>query len=338
MTMTSRTSLVVEADGLRKTYKPDVRALDGLSFSVAAGRVYALLGPNGAGKTTTVRILTTLSRPDQGSARVAGFDVLKEPGRVRSAIGSVNQHTGAVDQLTGRENLAMQGALYGMRGKDVRRRVSELLDEFGLAQAANRQARTYSGGMRRRLDIATVLVHRPAVLFLDEPTTGLDPEGRADLWAVLTSLAAEAGTTILVTTHYLEEADQYANRIAIVDQGRIVAEGTADELKSGLHGDSVLLELADGASAEHAKRAVAAVPQVRQATTEGSVVRARVADGPSTLPSVLASIDAAGVAVLSVSVARPSLDDVYLHHAGRSFGHAESIRAESIRAERIAVA
>src|SRR5258708_34976761 len=255
MRMISGTSLVVEANGLRKTYKPDVRALDGLSFSVAAGSIYALLGPNGAGKTTTVRILTALSRPDQGSATVAGFDVLKEPGRVRSAIGSVNQHTGAVGQLTGRENLTMQGALYGMRGRDIRGRVSELLDQFGLAQAANRQARTYSGGMRRRLDIATVLVHRPAVLFLDEPTTGLDPEGRADLWAVLTSLAAEAGMTLLVTTPYLEEGEQYADRIAIVDQGRIVAEGTADELKSGLHGDSVLLELADGASAEHAERA-----------------------------------------------------------------------------------
>jgi ABC-2 type transport system ATP-binding protein len=328
--MTRDNSLVVAADGLRKTYKPDVRALDGLSFSVSAGSVFALLGPNGAGKTTTVRILTTLSRPDQGSAKVAGFDVLKEPSQVRSAIGSVNQHTGAVDQLTGRENLAMQGALYGLRGRDVHRQVSELLDRFGLTQAANRQARTYSGGMRRRLDIATVLVHQPAVLFLDEPTTGLDPEGRADLWAVLTRLATEAGMTILVTTHYLDEADQYANSIAIVDQGRIVAEGTADELKAGLRGDSVLLELADAAGAERAERALATVPQVRQATTGGSVVRARVADGPSTLPAVLASVDAAGVPVLSVSVARPSLDDVYLHHAGRSFGHAEGVKAERI--------
>ena len=333
--MISGTSAVVEAEDLRKTYKPDVRALDGLSFSVSAGSVFALLGPNGAGKTTTVRILTTLSRPDKGSARVAGFDVRKEPGRVRSAIGSVNQHTGAVDQLTGRENLAMQGALYGMRGRVARRRIGELLDQFGLAQAANRQARTYSGGMRRRLDIATVLVHRPAVLFLDEPTTGLDPEGRADLWAVLTGLAAEAGMTILVTTHYLEEADQYANRIAIVDQGRIVAEGSADELKAGLHGDSVLLELADATTAERAERALATVPQVRQARANGSVVRARVADGPSTLPDILASVDAAGVHVLSVSVARPSLDDVYLHHAGHSFGQPACIKAEAIKAEAI---
>jgi ABC-2 type transport system ATP-binding protein len=212
-----------------------------------------------------------------------------------------------------------------MRGTQLRRRVAELLSQFELTDAAKRQARTYSGGMRRRLDIATVLVHRPAVLFLDEPTTGLDPEGRASLWAILTGLADEAGTTILVTTHYLEEADQYAGRIAIVDRGSIVAEGTADELKSALRGDSVLLEVPDGRRAERATRALARVPQVHHAVAEGSVVRARVADGPRTLPAVLAGVEAAGVPVLSVSVARPSLDDVYLHHAGRAFGQAERI-------------
>jgi ABC-2 type transport system ATP-binding protein len=321
----STTTAVVQAEGLEKTYKGDVRALDALSFRAAAGSIFALLGPNGAGKTTTVRILTTLARPDAGSASVAGIDVLKRPGQVRSVIGSVSQHTGAVPQLTGKENLTMQGSLHGMRGTHLRRRVAELLDQFGLADAANRQARTYSGGMRRRLDIATVLVHRPAVLFLDEPTTGLDPEGRASLWAILTGLAELAGTTILVTTHYLEEADQYASRIAIVDRGSIVAEGTADELKSALQGDSVLLEVPDARLAEQAGRALAQVPQVHQAAADGSVVRARVADGPRTLPAVLAGVEAAGVPVLSISVARPSLDDVYLHHAGRSFGQAERI-------------
>lgn len=324
--MTSSNNAVVEAHGLRKTYKPDVRALDGLSFSVAAGSVFALLGPNGAGKTTTVRILTTLSRPDEGTAIVAGIDVLSRPRLVRSEIGSVSQHSGAIGQLTGQENLTMQGRLYGMRGAGLRRRVSDLLDQFGLAEAAKRQARTYSGGMRRRLDIATVLVHRPAVLFLDEPTTGLDPEGRTDLWAVLTDLA-KTGTTILLTTHYLEEADQYANRIAIVDRGRIVAEGTANELKAGLRGDSVLLELADTQSAEQARRAVAGIPQVQRVTADGNVVRARVPDGPRTLPAVLAAVEAADVPVLSVSVSRPSLDDVYLHHAGHSFDQAERIAA-----------
>ena len=321
------TKPVVEAEGLRKTYKSDVRALDGLSFSVAAGSVFALLGPNGAGKTSAVRILTTLARPDQGRARVAGIDVLRQPGQVRPVIGSVSQHTGAVGLLTGQENLTLQGSLYGMRRKDLRRRVSELLDQFGLAEAARRQSRTYSGGMRRRLDIATVLVHRPSVLFLDEPTTGLDPEGRAALWAVLTDLAAEGGTTILVTTHYLEEADQYAAKIAIVDQGRVVAEGTADQLKSELDGDSVLLEVDDSFSAERVRLALASVPQVRQATADGSVVRARVADGPRALPAVLAEVEVSGVPVLSVRVARPSLDDVYLHYAGRSFHQAERIAA-----------
>lgn len=314
----------VVAEGLRKTYKREVRALDGLSLSVPAGSVYALLGPNGAGKTTTVRILTTLSRPDQGRAVVAGIDVLRQPGRVRSVIGAVSQHSGAVGQLTGQENLTMQGKIHGMRGKDLRRRVAGLLDEFGLAEAAGRPARTYSGGMRRRLDIATVLVHRPAVLFLDEPTTGLDPEGRADLWAVLTQAAA-AGTTILVTTHYLQEADQFAARIAIVDQGRIVAEGTSDQLKAGLQGDSVLLELADAGRAEQAEQALAAVPEVSGAAADGAVVRARVGDGPRALPAVLAGLEAHCIAVRSVTVARPSLDQVYLHHAGRSFGQAEGI-------------
>jgi ABC-2 type transport system ATP-binding protein len=314
---------VVEVQDLRKTYKPDVRALDGLSFSVAAASVFALLGPNGAGKTTTVRILTTLSRPDGGRAEVAGIDVLRRPGAVRSAIGVVSQHSGAVGQLTGQENLTMQGRIHGMRAKDTRPRAAELLERFGLREAARRQARTYSGGMKRRLDIATALMNRPAVLFLDEPTTGLDPEGRADLWAVLTGLAAEAGTTILVTTHYLEEADQFADRIAIVDRGRVVADGTSGELKAGLRGDSVLLELAEAGRVEQARKVLTDVPEVRETSADQAVVRARVADGPRALPAVLAGLEAAGIPVESVTVARPSLDDVYLHHAGRSFRQAE---------------
>jgi len=316
---------IVQADGLRRTYKGDVRALDGLSFSVAAGSVFALLGPNGAGKTTTVRILTTLSRPDSGRACVAGLDVLRQPRRVREVIGAVSQASSAVSLLSGQENLALQGKIHGMRGRELRRRVAELLDQFGLAEAAGRPARTYSGGMRRRLDIATVLVHRPAVLFLDEPTTGLDPEGRADLWAALTRLAGQNGTTILLTTHYLEEADQYAARVAIVDRGRVVAEGTPDQLKAELQGDSVLLELEDPGRVEQAEKALASHPEVREVTAHGPVVRTRVADGPRALPAVLAGLEAAGVPVLSVKVARASLDDVYLHHAGRSFHQAEGV-------------
>jgi ABC-2 type transport system ATP-binding protein len=316
----------VAASELRKSYGgrgSEVRALDGMSFTAEAGTVFALLGPNGAGKTTTVRILTTLSRPDAGRAVVAGIDVLKRPARVRSVIGTVSQHSGAVGLLTGYENLVLQGRIYGMRRTELRRRAAELLDQFGLAEAAGRQVRTYSGGMRRRLDVATALVHRPAVLFLDEPTTGLDPEGRADLWAVLTGLSAQTGTTILVTTHYLEEADKFAAKVAITDRGRIVAEGTSDQLKARLQGDSVLLELDGAGQVERAEKALAQVPQVRQTTADGALVRARVADGPRALPAVLAGLEAEAVPVLSVTVARPSLDDVYLHYAGRSFGQAE---------------
>jgi ABC-2 type transport system ATP-binding protein len=315
---------VVRASGLRKRYKGDVRALDGLSFSVAAGSVYALLGPNGAGKTTTMRIMTTLSRPDEGQVSVAGIDVLRQPARVRSVIGAVSQHTGAVSLLTGTENLALQGRLYGMRGRDLSRRIAEQLEAFALTDAGGRQAKTYSGGMRRRLDIAMVLMHRPAVLFLDEPTTGLDPDGRAGLWEVLAGLAG-AGTTILVTTHYLEEADQYADQVAIVDRGRIVAEGTPAELKAGLHGDSVLLELDRADRADLAEKVLAGLPQVTGVSADGAELRARVADGSRALPAVLGGLEASGVPVRSVTIARPSLDDVYLHHAGRSFGQAERI-------------
>jgi ABC-2 type transport system ATP-binding protein len=316
----------VEACELRKSYGgrgSEVRALDGMSFTAEAGTVFALLGPNGAGKTTTVRILTTLSRPDAGRAVVAGIDVLKRPARVRSVIGTVSQHSGAVGLLTGYENLVLQGRIYAMPRRELRRRAAELLGQFGLAEAAGRQVRTYSGGMRRRLDVATALVHRPAVLFLDEPTTGLDPEGRADLWAVLTGLSAQTGTTILVTTHYLEEADKFAAKVAITDRGRIVAEGTSGQLKARLQGDSVLLELDGAGQVERAEKALAQVPQVRQTTADGALLRARVADGPRALPAVLAGLEAEAVPVLSVTVARPSLDDVYLHYAGRSFGQAE---------------
>ena len=236
----------IEAHGLVKTYPGDVRALDGLDLAVAAGTVFGLLGPNGAGKSTTVRILTTLSRPDAGSARVAGHDVLAEPVRVRHAIGVVGQKHGVDGDATGRENLVIQGEFYGITGAALRRRVAESLERFGLADAADRRVKTYSGGMQRRLDVAMGLIHRPQVLFLDEPTTGLDPEARAQMWAEIERLSREEGMTILLTTHYLEEADRLASQLAIVDRGRIVAGGTPDGLKSELHGDTIQVELADG--------------------------------------------------------------------------------------------
>ena len=237
----------VEARQLIKTYPGDVTALNGMDLTVGAGTVFGLLGPNGAGKSTTVKILTTLARPDSGAATVAGHDVLRHPDRVRRAIGVVAQKSGADPVATGRENLLLQGRLYGMRGAAIQRRADELLDRFDLADAAKRQVKGYSGGMQRRLDVALGLVHRPEVLFLDEPTTGLDPEARTAMWDEISRLAGDEGLTIVLTTHYLEEADRLAERIAIVDRGRIVVEGTPDELKGELRGDAVHMELrADG--------------------------------------------------------------------------------------------
>ena len=221
----------IEAVDLVKTYKGDVRALDGVSLAVESGTIFGLLGPNGAGKSTTVKILTTLSRADSGTAHVLGVDVARQPDRVRRLIGVVGQH-GAVDPAaTGRENMLLQGHLYGMGGAELRHRVEELLGRFGLAEAADRIVTTWSGGMQRKLDVACGLIHRPRVLFLDEPTTGLDPEARADLWAEVQRLAGE-GLTILLTTHYLEEADRLAGQVAIIDRGRIVARGHAGGAQS----------------------------------------------------------------------------------------------------------
>src|ERR671923_2361988 len=313
---------MIEASDLKKDYG-DVRALDGLSFDVAPGTIFGLLGPNGAGKSTTVKILTTLARPDAGKAKVAGHDVLSEPGRVRRAIGVVAQRSGVDRDLTGRENVKLQGHLQGMRGRELDSRTDELLEQFGLAEAARRGGRTYSGGMQRRLDIAIGLVHRPQALFLDEPTTGLDPEVRAAMWQEIERLKAEEGLTILLTTHYMEEADQLASRIAIVDRGRVVAEGSPAQLKASLHGEAVHVEL-DGANVNgNVEAALQGVPGLREVLVEGRALHARVDDGARAVPAVLAALDSHSVPVATVTVARPSLDDVYLRYAGRSFAEAD---------------
>jgi ABC-2 type transport system ATP-binding protein len=314
----TRTGAAIEARELTKTYGGGVRALDGLGFTVETGTVFGLLGPNGAGKSTTVKILTTLSRPDSGQASVAGVDVLAQPERVRRAIGLVAQRSGVDLEATGRENLTLQGQVYGLRGAELRGRVGDLLGRFGLAEAADRVARGYSGGMQRRLDIAMGLIHRPRVLFLDEPTTGLDPEVRADMWAEIAHLAAE-GLTILLTTHYLEEADRLAGRLAIVDRGRVVAEGSPNELKGELRGDAIHVELGDPEPDGRAHAALDRVPGVWEVTIEGRSLRARTQDGSAAVPAVLQALEAGGVRVASVTIARPSLDDVYLRHTGRSF-------------------
>ena len=307
----------IVAEDLRKAYKT-VQALDGLSFSVRDGEVFGLLGPNGAGKSTTVRVLTTLTRPDSGRAQVAGFDVVAQPDRVRSVIGYVAQDSGVDWEATGRENLLLQGRIHGMAGKPLHARVDQLLELVGLRDAADRVARTYSGGMKRRLDVATGLVHRPQVLFLDEPTTGLDPEARAAMWVEVERLAEQESLTILLTTHYLEEADRLAERVAIVSHGTVVVEGTPDELKRGLEGDSVAVELqeADGRLAA-AERVITAI--AGNAVVDGQLVRARVPNGAQAIPAILGALDDAGIVVASVTTARPSLDDVYLHYTGRAF-------------------
>jgi ABC-2 type transport system ATP-binding protein len=302
---------------LRKRYD-DVQALDGVTFSVREGEVFGLLGPNGAGKSTTVRVLVTLTHPDEGGARVAGYDVRTQQASVRRAIGYVPQDSG-VDQFgTGRENLMLQGRVQGMSGRALRERADELLELVGIADAADRVVRGYSGGMRRRLDIALGLVHRPRVLFLDEPTTGLDPEARVAMWSEVSRLAEAEALTILLTTHYLEEADQLADRLAIVSRGKVVVEGTPTELKERLQGDAVHVELESGAVAE-AERVLASVGARPEQVLDGQTVVARVDHGGRALPGIISALDGAGIAVESVAVSRPSLDDVYLHFTGRDF-------------------
>ena len=307
----------IVAEGLEKRYG-EVQALDGVSFRVRSGEVFGLLGPNGAGKSTTVKVLTTLTTPDRGRAEVAGHDVVRDPNAVRRSIGYVPQSSGIDRDATGRENLMLQGRVQGMSGARLRDRVQHLLDLLGIAEAADRVVRGYSGGMKRRLDVGLGLVHGPQVLFLDEPTTGLDPEARAAMWEELAVLAREELLTILLTTHYLEEADALTDRLAIVSRGRIVVEGTAEELKGRLQGEAVVVELADGA-VDDAVAAVRALEEVREVSADGRLLRSRVADGARAVPAILAALDARGTAVESVTMHRPSLDDVYLHYTGRDF-------------------
>ncbi|MBO0805736.1 MAG: ATP-binding cassette domain-containing protein [Nocardiopsaceae bacterium] len=323
-------SVAIEARGLVKTYpvpgrkKELVTALDGLNLAVAPGSVYALLGPNGAGKTTAVKILTTLARPDKGEASVEGIDVLAHPAKARRAIGVVAQRSGADPMATGRENLILQAHLYGLDAGTAKSRAGELLAHFHLEEAKDRFVRTYSGGMQRRLDVALGLVHRPKVLFLDEPTTGLDPQARAAMWQEIARLAGREGLTVLLTTHYLEEADRLASRLAIVDGGRVVAEGEPGQLKDELRGDVVQVELPAQAGERQptetrVTEALGGLAVIRDVLVTGRSVSARSDDGAAAVPAVLAALSEAGVPAASVAVARPSLDEVYLRHTGRRY-------------------
>ncbi len=320
----STTSVALAAAGLVKTYRGGrgrlpVRALDGLTFEVPAGAIFALLGPNGAGKSTTVKVLTTLSRPDAGSAAVAGVDVLRHADTVRRVIGLVSQKPSGDPMATGRENLMLAARIQGLSAAGARERADDLLARFSLADAADRLVKTWSGGMSRKLDVALGIVHAPRVLFLDEPTTGLDPEARAELWAEIARLAADEQVTVLLTTHYLDEADRMADRLAIVDAGRVVVEGTPESLKAELRGDTVAVELARPDDGAAAVGALHGLPGISEVTADGSTLRARANGGASAVPPVLAALESAAVDVASVTVGRPSLDDVYLRHVGRSF-------------------
>jgi ABC-2 type transport system ATP-binding protein len=322
------TALALEVRDLVKTYsggrgKPRVTALDGLSFTVGAGSVFGLLGPNGAGKSTAVKILSTLSRADSGTAFVAGIDAGRNPDRVRRLIGFVAQKQVSDPMDTGVENLELAGRLHGMTTKAARARAAELLARFALEPAARRQVKTYSGGMARKLDVAIGLMHRPQILFLDEPTTGLDPEARAEMWAEIQGMARHERMTVLLTTHYLEEADQLADRLAIIDRGRVVAEGTPEELKSGLRGDAVVMDLRDLLDMPAALTAAGRVAVLRDLTADGRTLRARADEGAAALPVALAALDEAGLRVASATVSRPSLDDVYLRHTGHTFARAQ---------------
>ena len=306
--------VAIRADGLGKSFG-DVVALEDVDLRVPPATVLGLLGPNGAGKTTAVRILTTILQPDRGRAEVLGYDVVEQPDEVRSVIGLAGQYAAVDGNLTGRENLRMVGRLTHQRRSGIAARTEELLARFDLVDAADRPVRTYSGGMRRRLDLAAALVHRPPVLFLDEPTTGLDPRGRNDLWEVIGDLVRE-GTTLLLTTQYLEEAERLADQVVVIDGGRVIAVGTSDELKRRLGTTIIGVRLPDPASAERAARALAGVGPSQVTGDDRSAVEITVADAGRSVLQAVRALDHAGVVPESLSVREPTLDDVFLQLTG----------------------
>ncbi len=309
---------IIETRGLARAFGTGAEAVEavrGVDLAVEAGQVFGFLGPNGAGKTTTLRMLVTLLPPSAGEARVVGHDLRTQAGEVRKRIGYVPQGFSSAAGMTGRGELVMQARMYGMTGGDARRRAQEVLEHLDLMDAADRPTRTWSGGMRRRLDVGLGIIHHPALLFLDEPTTGLDPQARVRLWDEIAALRA-SGTSVFLTTHYLDEADALCDRLAIIDHGTIVVEGTPDELKRRIAGDVVTIGVPERAEAVLAL--VASQPFVREANRDDGLVRAYVDQGEAALPALLRLLDAQGLAPQTLSLNRPSLDDVFLRQTGRS--------------------
>ena len=309
------TTPIVRVEGITKTFGGTVKALDNVTLEFEPGIIYGLLGPNGAGKTTLIRVLTTLLRPDSGRAEVAGVDVLGDPKTARTKIGLAGQFAAVDEYLTGRENVEMVGRLYGLSIAESRKRSAEVLERIGLADAADRQVKTYSGGMQRRLDLAASLTGRPEVLFLDEPTTGIDPRSRVDVWDLINDLV-KGGTTVLLTTQYLDEADQLADRIAVIDEGRLISEGTSDDLKDTLGGSVIELSVPEDRQAEtiEALRAICGTePLVHELTQEITVP---AVEGAQTLTEVVRTLDAASIALNDIALHKPSLDDVFLTLTG----------------------
>jgi ABC-2 type transport system ATP-binding protein len=312
----------IRVEGLRKSFG-DVHALAGIDLDVPRGTVLGVLGPNGAGKTTAVKVLTTLILPDSGSVIVDGMDVVKNPAGVRRSIGLAGQSAAIIDELTGRENLDIIGRLYHLGKPHVKARTTELLERFDLTEAANRRAKTYSGGMMRKLDLAASLVASPKVLFLDEPTTGLDPRARNDMWDVIRDLVA-GGTTLLLTTQYLDEADELADDIVVVDHGKIIAQGTADELKDRIGGDVVEFVVPDAADRSKALEAVGRLTETEPSLDDDGTISLRVGHrGSEVLIEVVRQLDAASIRSHGLSVRRPSLDDVFLALTGHAAEDAE---------------
>jgi ABC-2 type transport system ATP-binding protein len=322
MTGTTNDAPIIEVNDLVKVYGKDTRAVDGISFGVAPGELFGFLGPNGAGKTTTIKVLATLLEPTEGTARVAGFDVTKDPGEVRQRLGLAQQLPALDPFSTGRESLELAGTLHRMPRAEVRKRADELLELLGLTSVAKKLTGTYSGGMRRRVDLGSALMHRPEVLFLDEPTEGLDPQSRTALWEELERIST-AGTTMLLTTHYMEEADRLCSRLAIIDNGKIVIDGTPDALKRSVGGDTVILRLAETDGNLESQQATVRRLLEDMVGDDGVVpipegVSLSVANASEAVPNMLRRLDAEKVPIAGLQMSEPSLDSVFLKYTGRS--------------------